>query len=354
MTGLVRSRRRRHRTLCALAGAGLVAVTACGSGSGSSQPSAAPSVTRPAAASATASPTGAAAAGKDQWFGRRVVAVTHNGGEYDFPQDTLYALGRAQALHMQVLDVDIQMSKDGMPVLIHSETLQSSTDGRGDVADYTAAQLGRLDAAYQWIPGCGTCGGRPAGDYPARGVRTGDKPLPAGAGSRDDFGVPTLRQVFERFPQAYLDIELKPKSDTAIKVAALIHEFGRESRTVVASFDDRQIRQFQQLAPTVATSPGQTASTNFFLGKPLPAGFDVLQLPYRYELGGKPVTVITPELVRRAHAAGLALWVWDQGATPGTALYRTLVGLGVDGVLASKPSDLLALLQATGKQWSGS
>ena len=302
----------------------------------------------------TAAPTSTPAAAKDQWLGRRVVAVTHNGGEHDFPQDTLYALGRAQALRMQVLDVDIQMSKDGIPVLIHSETLQSSTNGRGKVADYSAAELAQLDAAYQWIPGCGTCGGRPAAEYPARGVRTGDKPLPADASSRDDFAIPTLRQVFERFPQAYLDIELKPESDAAIKVAALIHEFGREGRTVVASFDDQQIRQFQQLAPTVATSPGQKASTDFFLGKSLPAGFDVLQLPYRYELGGKPVTVITPDLVRRAHAAGVAVWVWDQGATPGTALYRTLVGLDVDGVLASKPSDLLAVLSADGKQWSGS
>jgi glycerophosphoryl diester phosphodiesterase len=281
------------------------------------------------------------------------VAVTHNGGEYEFPQDTLYALRRAQALKMQVLDVDIQLSKDGVPVLIHSETLQSSTSGHGDVADYTAAELAKLDAAYQWIPGCGTCGGRPAADYPDRGIRTGAKPLPADATSRDEFGIPTLRQVFEAFPDAYLDIELKPESDAAVKVAALIAEFHREDRTIVASFDDRQIAQFRELAPGVAISPGQTVSTNAFLGKPIPAGFNVLQLPYRYEFGGKLVTVITPALVQRAHAAGLAVWVWDQGATPGKELYQTLVDLGVDGILASKPSDLLAVLRASGKEWAG-
>jgi glycerophosphoryl diester phosphodiesterase len=279
--------------------------------------------------------------------------VTHNGGEYDFPQDTLFALHSAQTLNMQVLDVDIQMSKDGIPVLIHSETLESSTNGHGAVSNYTAARLAELDAAYQWVPDCGTCSSRPAADHPDRGIRTGAKPLPAGATSRDDFGVPTLKQVFEQFPQAYLDIELKPESDAAIKVAALIHQFNREDRTIVSSFDDKQIAQFQRLAPTVSTSPGQTASTNFFLGKPMPAGFQVLQLPYRYELGGKTVTVITPSLISRAHAAGLAVWVWDQGATPGKALYRSLIALGVDGILASKPSDLLAVLHADGKEWSG-
>jgi glycerophosphoryl diester phosphodiesterase len=280
--------------------------------------------------------------------------VTHNGGEYEFPQDTLFALHSAQTLKMQVLDVDIQMSKDGVPVLIHSETLGSSTNGHGNVSDFTAAQLAQLDAAFQWTPGCGTCSSRPAADHPDRGIRTGAKPLPAGASNRDEFGVPTLEQVFQQFPQAYLDIELKPESDAAPKVAALLKKYHREDRTIVASFDDKQMTQFQKLAPTVATCPGQTASTNFFLGKPMPAGFQVLQLPYRYELGGKTVTVITASLISRAHAAGLAVWVWDQGATPGKAQYQTLVGLGVDGILASVPSDLLSVLHADGKEWSGS
>ena len=54
-----------------------------------------------------------------------------------------------------------------------------------------------------------------------------------------------------------------------------------------------------------------------------------------------------------AHAAGLAVWVWDQGATPGKQLYQTLVTLGVDGILASSPSDLLTVLKADHKEWSG-
>ena len=85
----------------------------------------------------------------------------------------------------------------------------------------------------------------------------------------------------------------------------------------------------------------------------MPPGFQVLQLPYRYELAGKMVTVITPSLISRAHAAGLAVWVWDEGAPPGKPLYQTLVTLGVDGILASSPSDLLSVLQADNKEWSG-
>ncbi|HEX7355791.1 MAG TPA: glycerophosphodiester phosphodiesterase family protein [Mycobacteriales bacterium] len=331
----------------AVVAAGAAALTLAVSGCGSS------SNATPHRSSASASPAALPAGGLDQWFGRHVVAVTHNGGEQQFPQDTLFALHSAEKLHMQVLDVDIQMSKDDIPVLIHSETADSSTNGQGDVSQLTAAQLSQLDAAYWWVPDCGTsCKGRPASAYVDRGIRTGAKPLPPGATSRAEFGVPTLEEVFQQFPNAFLDIELKPESDSAIKVAALIHQYHREDRTIVASFDDKQIAQFHALAPTVPISPGQTASTNFFLGKPMPPGFQVLQLPYRYEFGGKMVTVITPDLISRAHAAGLAVWVWDEGATPGKALYQTLVNLGVDGILASRPSDLLDVLHADHAEWS--
>ena len=296
----------------------------------------------------------ARARGPNPWLGRRVVSVTHNGGEQQFPQDTVFALRRAQTLGMQVLDVDVQLSQDGVPVLIHSATVQSSTNGSGVVSDFTAAQLAQLDAAYWWVPGCGTsCKGRPDAAYPDRGVRTGAKPLPTGATSRDEFAVPTLRQVFESFPAADIDIELKPDTDSATQVAALIAEFHRAERTIVASFDDQQIARFHTQAPEVPTSPGKTASTKFFLGGTPPPGFQVLQLPYQQKFFGVTVTVVTPDLIRRAHAAGLAVWVWDEGAPPGPALYRTLVDLGVDGILASRPTDLLDVLRTEQAEWSG-
>jgi len=287
------------------------------------------------------------------WASRKIVAITHNGGEEEFPSDTLFALQRAHDLGMQVLDVDLQESKDGQPVLTHSETLDSRTNGKGPVSTYTAAKLAQLDAGYWFVAGCGNCSGKAAGDYQYRGVRTGDKPLPKGAKDRADFGVPTLRQVFQRFPDATIDVELKPESQTATSVAQLIHEFHREDRTIVASFSDAQIAEFQKLAPTVATSPGQDATTKFFLGQPLPPGFKVVQIPYKYMLSGQEVTVLTPDFVKRAHEQGLAVWVWDQGGTPGTDLYRSLTAIGPDGILASRPSDLLSVLHDLHAEWSG-
>ena len=311
---------------------GAVVVAGCSSGGGKS--------------AKTASPTTVV-----DWANSKIVAVTHNGGEEQFPSDTLFALQQARDLGMQVLDIDLQESKDGQPILTHSDTVDSRTSGHGKVASFTAAELNQLDAAYWFVPDCGDCSGKPASDYLYRGVRTGAKPLPKGAKSRADFGVPTLRQVFERFPEAIIDVELKPESQTATTVAALIHEFHRENRTIVASFSDDQIAEFQKLAPTVATSPGQNAVTKFFLGQPLPPGFKIVQIPFMYTLGGQQVTVLTQDFVRRAHAQGLAVWVWDEGGTPGTDLYKLLAAIGPDGILASRPSELLSVLHQTNSEW---
>ncbi|HEY5334541.1 MAG TPA: glycerophosphodiester phosphodiesterase family protein, partial [Mycobacteriales bacterium] len=164
---------RRRRGSVVLVLAAVLAVVLAGCGSNSKALSAGSSSASPSASSLPAG-------GIDQWFGRHIVAVTHNGGEQQFPQDTLFALHSAQKLNMQVLDVDIQMSKDDIPVLIHSETADSSTNGTGNVSDLTAAQLAQLDAAYWWVPDCGTsCKGKPASAYVDRGIRTGTEPLPA-------------------------------------------------------------------------------------------------------------------------------------------------------------------------------
>lgn len=287
------------------------------------------------------------------WLCRHVVAITHNGGEDEAPGDTLFALQVAHDEGMQVLDVDVQESSDGIPVLIHNDTLDSHTNGHGPVSNYTAAQLNQFDAAYWFSPQYGYSHTAPPSAYIYRGVREGTKPLPAHAQAPSDFGIATLEEAFQRFPDAYLDIELKVQSNTAVTVAQLIQKYHREDKTIVASFSDAQIAEFHALAPTVAISPGQTAVTNFFLGAPMPPGFQVIQIPYKYDLQGNEVTVLTPGFLQRAHEQGLAVWVWDQGGTPGQPFYAQLAKTGVDGILAARPTDLLTVLHDLGLEWDG-
>ncbi|RJS74557.1 glycerophosphodiester phosphodiesterase [Candidatus Bathyarchaeota archaeon] len=72
--------------------------------------------------------------------------VAHRGASGYEPENTLRALKRAIEMGADMVEVDVRLSKDGVPVIIHDETLDRTTDGSGKVADYTADQLRMFDA----------------------------------------------------------------------------------------------------------------------------------------------------------------------------------------------------------------
>ena len=286
---------------------------------------------------------------------RRIVALAHAGGEDENPHSTLYAFGQAAKAGVSMLDLDLQITSDGVPVVIHNTTVDSTTNGTGTVSNMTFAQVHALDAAYWFTATCSACHGRPVGDYIYRGIRTGDKPPPAGY-TADDFGVASLEEVFQRFPNAYFDMEIKDDGakvpELAQKVADLIHQYHLSSHVMVASFGQPGMDVFRAAAPDVATSATLAEAQAFFLSGTVPQDVQVLDLPPFYDVSGTTVTVISPAFVQKAHDAGLAVWVWmDSGNEQNAAFYGQLVDMGVDGINASRPSVLTELLRSRGVLW---
>ena len=79
-----------------------------------------------------------------RWPWPRVIA--HRGGGQFAPENTLAALRKGHALGFRGVEFDVMLSADAVPVLIHDETLERTTSGRGNVADTAAAVLTTLDA----------------------------------------------------------------------------------------------------------------------------------------------------------------------------------------------------------------
>ena len=225
------------------------------------------------------------------------------------------------------------------------DTVDATTNGHGAVANVTAAELGKLDAAYWFAPGCGTCDDRPDSAYKYRGVRTGDTDVPDGYDAAD-FGIATLQEIFARFPDKVLDIEIKGEGEvgkaTAKALADEIDRAGRTDSVVVVSFDQATVDEFRSLAPGVAVSPGVDGITSWFLQNTRLDGYSILQVPPSFE----GVEVITPETLARAHNEGLVVWVWmneDGQDTP--EYYQTLLDMGVDGIIADHPGALADLVR---------
>ena len=78
--------------------------------------------------------------------------IGHRGAAGRAPENTLAALRVAHRLGARWVEFDVMLSRDGVPVLIHDETLQRTTDGRGRVARHTAAELRLLDAGARFAP----------------------------------------------------------------------------------------------------------------------------------------------------------------------------------------------------------
>ena len=78
------------------------------------------------------------------------LVLAHQGGEGIRPTNTAVAFKDTLAMGVDVLDSDVHMSKDGVLVLAHDETVDRTTDGTGAIRDMTLDQLKKLDAAYDF------------------------------------------------------------------------------------------------------------------------------------------------------------------------------------------------------------
>ena len=76
----------------------------------------------------------------------RPIWVVHGGGDWDGPENTLSALQKSASLGAEYAEIDLRVTKDGHVVLIHDETLDRTTSGKGRVNELTCAQIQRLDA----------------------------------------------------------------------------------------------------------------------------------------------------------------------------------------------------------------
>jgi glycerophosphoryl diester phosphodiesterase len=294
---------------------------------------------------AVAAPVPPVPANDNVWTQRRPLNIAHAGGDLEAPHETLYAYKRAVAVGADALELDIRLSTDRQVMVVHDDTVDRTTNGTGAVASMTAAELQALDNAYWFAPGCWSCHDRPASDYAFRGVRTGAIAPPRGSGA-DDFAIPTLRQVFEQFPDRLLDIEIKDGPDgiaAADALADLIDEYDAADQVVVVSFDDAILDHFRSVAPGIDTSPGLGTVTSWFATRgPLP-GQTSLQVPPTYS----GIQVVSSQFVADAHANGLAVYVWFNGDEDDTtASYESLLDMGVDGFITGKPKLLQQTLDA--------
>ena len=92
----------------------------------------------------------------------RFLVIAHRGGRSLGPESTLYTFKRAVEIGVDVIEIDAHTTKDGHLVIIHDDTVNRTTSGKGTVNSLTLKELQSLDAGYHWSPDNGRT-------YPLRG-----------------------------------------------------------------------------------------------------------------------------------------------------------------------------------------
>jgi glycerophosphoryl diester phosphodiesterase len=71
----------------------------------------------------------------------RMMTVSHRGDWVHAPENTLSAINNAIELGVDMIEIDVQQTRDGMLVLMHDETVNRMTNGEGELADFTYDEL---------------------------------------------------------------------------------------------------------------------------------------------------------------------------------------------------------------------
>jgi glycerophosphoryl diester phosphodiesterase len=307
-------------------------------------------------AAAMAAPASAAAA--NPWIEKTPLDIAHQGGEDEFPSNTLYAFTRSLQVGADMLELDVGVTKDGQVVVMHDTTVDRTTNGHGTVASFTLKQLRKLDAAY-WFSGGANAyrHDRARAAYRLRGVATGKRRPPKGF-TAADFRVPTLREVLRAFPHTPINIEIKGRTkaealpEYLTKADALARTLKATKRRdlIVVSFKQEAVDRFHQLVPALPLAPGIGGAANWLLAGGSPgAGVVAFQLPITYVLNGQTLQITTADNVARAHREGYAWHTWLSDDGESRAIWTRLLDMGVDGVMTAKPKAFAKLLRERAK-----
>jgi glycerophosphoryl diester phosphodiesterase len=203
--------------------------------------------------------------------------MAHRGWSGKAPENTMTAIRLALAEPaIQAMEIDVQLSRDGVPVLIHDFTLGRTTNGKGLVKNHTLEELRELDAG-SWL----------------------DEKF---AGER----IPTLEEALLAVKgRCTLNIELKATSDMypgiAEKVLELLEQHDMKHEVYITSFDHDLIRQVRELDATVLTGLIVSGRPVLMMEQLQEAGANILSMGYPY---------LTRELTVEAIERGYKVVAW--------------------------------------------
>ena len=249
----------------------------------------------------------------------------HRGAAGTAPENTLEAFAEGLRRGADILESDVHLSRDGVPVLLHDPEVDRTSDGTGAVCDLKLEEIQKMDAGYRF-----TREGSETFAFRGQGLK-----------------IPTLEEAFRRFPDARFNLELKAGGELcARQVIELVKALDREDRTLLTAGDNSMMDQIVACARAQNVSPAFGASARDagafarsaaqnLAPPPIPMA---LQVPVGF--GGQ--VLVTDALIAHAHAHQVHVHVWTINEEEEMT---RLLDMGVDGLVTDFPGRMKELLQ---------
>ena len=255
---------------------------------------------------------------EELWYAdqHHIPVLGHRGIAARYPENTLPSFEAAIRLGVDLIEFDVNVTRDGELVVIHDNTVDRTSDRKGRTRDYTLAELKSFDFSYKFPDAF-------------RGVQ-----------------IPTLREVLQLAADArdtlLLNVEIKDMAhDTVDRTVQMLHDFGLAERSVIACFDAEIIRYAKAAHPEMRCQgfPGrymenftkETYDCMFGIGIPI-HGQDCTDETVRAD-------------VAFARERGILAWLFVAD-TPEDV--RRCVAFGCDNITGNDPAVALRTLREMG------
>lgn len=229
---------------------------------------------------------------------KKIVIWAHRGASGDAPENTLSAFRLAEHAGADGLELDVRLTADGVPMVLHDDTLDRTTNVRGMLAAYSLRDLQHVDAGSWFAP-------QFAGE-----------------------AVPTLEQVLQwAGERLYLNLEIKEYA-AGMAVKELLSQFPH-CRVLISSFDHGLLKSLYANAPEIPVGfLSETRGWHRQLCDAASCGAESFHP--RQDL-------VTPASIAQCHALGLKVYPW---VVDDVVRFRALLQMGVDGVFTNYPARL--------------
>ncbi len=252
----------------------------------------------------------------------RPLVFAHRGGGGLFPENTLDAFEYSAKMGVDVLELDVHSTADGTLVVMHDTNFERTTNSTGKISEMPLAEIKKLDAGFNFTTDDGKT-------FPFR---------------NQGITVPTLKEIFDAFPETTFNIEPKQTEPSITKpLCEMIRAEKMSSKVIVGSFRQTAIDEFRAACPDVATAATPSEASEFLalykvgLGASYTPPMQVLQIPQN--IGS--LQIVSKDFIAAAHKLNLQVHVWTINEP---AEMQNLLEIGVDGIMTDYPDRLMNLL----------